>query len=222
MEVFDKDIPPFAMALLSGFIASWIFYGLTSHPKPSAFERVVQALIFTAIVKVPVEFTKWILVSQTAYYGLVFGEWSPTAVSMWSIGFAVLIGFLVAWAVNKDFPHRHLRDWKFTKRHTFPSVWSHYFNDDTWHPWAVLHLKPTKEPPRPPRRLYGWVKEWPDQPDSGHFVIMLPQWLYEDNKVEDLDMVDRILISTADVEMVEFMKEPKETSQNGQPADDKK
>ncbi len=35
--------------LLPGFVAAAIFYSLTSHPKPTAFDRVVQALIFTVI-----------------------------------------------------------------------------------------------------------------------------------------------------------------------------
>ena len=37
--------------LLPGFVAAAIFYSLTSHPKPGAFERVVQALIFTMVVR---------------------------------------------------------------------------------------------------------------------------------------------------------------------------
>ena len=35
--------------LLPGFVAAAIFYSLTSHPKPGAFDRVIQALIFTVI-----------------------------------------------------------------------------------------------------------------------------------------------------------------------------
>ncbi len=38
--------------LLPGFITAWIFYGLTSHPKPSQFERTIQALIFTFIIQI--------------------------------------------------------------------------------------------------------------------------------------------------------------------------
>ena len=35
--------------LLPGFVAAAIFYSLTSHPRPGAFDRVIQALIFTVI-----------------------------------------------------------------------------------------------------------------------------------------------------------------------------
>ena len=37
--------------LLPGFVAAAIFYSLTSHPKPGAFDRVVLALIFTVVVQ---------------------------------------------------------------------------------------------------------------------------------------------------------------------------
>ena len=37
-------------ALAPGFVAAGIYYSLTSHPKPSQFERVVQALVLTVVV----------------------------------------------------------------------------------------------------------------------------------------------------------------------------
>ncbi len=37
--------------LLPGFIAAWVFYALTSYPKRSQFEQVIQALIFTMVVQ---------------------------------------------------------------------------------------------------------------------------------------------------------------------------
>lgn len=37
--------------LLPGFVSVAIFHLFTSHPKPSEFERAVQALIFTILVR---------------------------------------------------------------------------------------------------------------------------------------------------------------------------
>ncbi len=48
MELASKELVGIISYLLPGFLAAWIFYGLTAHPKPQPFERVVQALIFTA------------------------------------------------------------------------------------------------------------------------------------------------------------------------------
>jgi hypothetical protein len=64
--------------------------------------------------------------------------------------------------------------------------------------YMVLHLSGQ-------RRLYGWVDEWPNQPDRGHFVMAEAEWLADDRRVP-LTGVRRILIRAQDVEMVELMR----------------
>ena len=46
-----KDLPTLVFMLLPGFIAAGVFYTLTAHPKSSEFERLIQSLIFTSIIK---------------------------------------------------------------------------------------------------------------------------------------------------------------------------
>ncbi len=58
MENLSTEIVGLIYQLLPGFIAAWVFYGLTSYIKPSAFDQIVQALIFTVIVKVILITTK--------------------------------------------------------------------------------------------------------------------------------------------------------------------
>jgi len=40
-QEITKDFIILVTYLLPGFLAAWVFYGLTSPPKPSQFERVV-------------------------------------------------------------------------------------------------------------------------------------------------------------------------------------
>ena len=61
--------------LLPGFITAWIFYGLTSHPKPSQFERTIQALIFTFIVQIFVAPLHWGLAALGNI--VVLRPWDP-------------------------------------------------------------------------------------------------------------------------------------------------
>ncbi len=58
METFAKDFVALLQYLLPGFVTAWVFYSFTSFPKPSQFERVVQALIFTIFIQVFVFITK--------------------------------------------------------------------------------------------------------------------------------------------------------------------
>ena len=64
--------------------------------------------------------------------------------------------------------------------------------------WS-LHLKGE-------RRLFGWPFDWPDQADSGHFVIMEPEWVLDDNSRARLHKVERLIVPVKDVEMVECVK----------------
>ncbi len=52
MGIIAKDIPMLIQMLLPGFIAAGVFFTLTAHPKLSEFERLIQALIFTSILRV--------------------------------------------------------------------------------------------------------------------------------------------------------------------------
>lgn len=46
MDNLYKEMTPLLTFLLPGFVSASIFCGFTSHPKPSQFERTVEALVF--------------------------------------------------------------------------------------------------------------------------------------------------------------------------------
>lgn len=181
--------------LLPGFLAAWIFYGLTSHPKPGQFERVVQALIFTFIIRV--------LLEPTRHLATVLGEVvnvEPLGASveqLWSLILAVLLGSLLAYLTNTDRVHKRLRAWGFTTRTSHPSEWFCVFSEKVT--FIVLNLKDG-------RRLYGWPKEWPVEPSRGQFYVMLPSWVLDDGSQIELPQVDGVLISAEDVKWVEFIR----------------
>jgi len=181
--------------LLPGFLAAWIFYGITAHPKKSPFERVVQALIFTAIVQGFTPVVRWILEVVGGVYS--FGEWTKDVAQLWSAVNAVIVGLVFALFANKDWFHAFLRKLNWTKRTSYPSEWFSAFNHDNR--YVILHLVDG-------RRLQGWPVEWPDLSDGGHFVIAEAEWLLADNQSAALHTVERLLIPATSVEMVEFMK----------------
>ena len=65
--------------------------------------------------------------------------------------------------------------------------------------YLVLHL--TGE-----RRLYGWVVEWPNTSEHGHFVMAEAEWLLVNGDRIPLEGVEQIVIRVQDVEMVELMQ----------------
>ena len=203
MDLPSSEIVKVIYALLPGFLTAWVFYGLTAHPKAGTFERVVQALIFTGIVQAIVLVIRGVMLflGQHIY---ALGFWTDDRAFVVSIVVAMLLGHVVALFANKDWYHRFLREHHWfervggiTTRTSFPSEWFSAFNRDKR--YVVLHLKGE-------RRLYGWPYEWPDHPDSGHFVIVEPEWVLDDNSRAAVEKVERMIISVKDVEMVECLK----------------
>lgn len=173
--------------LLPGFVAAWVFHGLTPYPKPPQFERLVHALILTAIVNAAA------FVGRTLSPGYAWSDQSSLALA---VGLAFLIGAVFAFVANRDFAHRLLRRLGVTTENSFPSEWYSAFSRHT--SYVVLHLSGQ-------RRLYGWPEEWPSSPGRGHFLMVEPEWLDDDGRIK-LENVETVVVPVSSVEMVEFME----------------
>ena len=179
--------------LLPGFVTAAIFYSLTSYPKPSAFERVIQALIFTAIAQALVV----VFVFSLRSSGLLeSAQLANTSELVLSVLVAVALGLLVSYVLNKDVVHRILRSINVTKQNSYPSEWYSVFSRKDGC-YVVLHMIGE-------RRLYGWPEEWPNRSDEGHFQIAEAEWLDAGQRIPTTG-VSAILIPASEVEMVEFM-----------------
>ena len=178
--------------LLPGLVASAIFHSLTAHPKPSEFDRIVQALIFTTIVQAIVKGIP--LVGSLAGAEPLWTEDSEVAVA---VVLAVIVALVAVYASNHDTLHGFLRWIRLTKETSYPSEWYSAFarNSDCY---VVLHLKGE-------RRLYGWPEEWPSRPDEGHFRIAEAEWLIKDESLPIIG-VSMVLVPGEEVEMVEFLE----------------
>ncbi len=176
--------------LLPGFVAAAIFHSLTSYPKPSPFDRVVQALIFTVIGKA---------VTDAILFFCTVPNKDPVG-NNWevllSLAVAVVLGLLASYLLNRDLCHHCLRWLGITRETSYPSEWYSAFSrhGDSY---VILHLKGE-------RHLYGWPEEWPSRPDEGHFRIAEAEWLTENEPIPAKG-VSAILIPANEVEMVEFL-----------------
>ena len=206
MEWVSNEIIEVLSYLLPGFVAAWIFYGLTSHPKPTQFERIIQALIFTIIAQSCVIGIRWIAAKIGKYTNNPI-EWNDNVTLVASILVAIIIGLFFARFTNNDKIHNCLRKMKFTKETSYPSEWFGAFNQQD--NYLVLHLIDN-------RRLYGWPVRWPSVPNEGHFSIAEAEWLDEKNKGIKLEGVSYILIPAAEVKYIEFMKIKERGNANGQ------
>ncbi len=194
MELPSKEVVGLFWDLLPGFVAAWIFYNLTSYKKPSSFERIIQAFIFTAFV-LPVRFVIKLALLWIGRYWAI-GEWNADASLAFGVVIAVGVGLLATWVTNTNWLHTAIATkLKLTKRTAYPSEWFSAFNRDRR--YVFLHLKDK-------RKLYGWPEEFPDQSDTGHFILMNPAWVRKDRKRIALCNMERLLVPAEMVTIVEF------------------
>lgn len=192
MNWASSEIVTVLTFLFPGLVASAIFHSLTAHPKPSEFDRVVQALIFTTIVQA--------IVKGIPLVGSLAGAeplWTGESEVVVAVVLAVIVALVAVFASNHDTLHGFLRWTRLTKETSYPSEWYSAFarNPDCY---VVLHLKGE-------RRLYGWPEEWPSRPDQGHFRIAEAEWLTEEERMP-VTGVSVILVPGEEVEMVEFLE----------------
>jgi hypothetical protein len=198
MPELAKETVALLTFLIPGFLVGWVLYGLTSYQKPAQLERIIQALIFTLFVKAAVALLRE-LFELFGSWGFSIGEWNGDVELAWSLIAALLIGLVVASAVNRDSVHDRLRKWGLSSRDSHSSEWLTVFNKRSDR-FVVLNLDDG-------RRLYGWPKIWPSDPFSGHFFITHAAWLHSNSPTET-DGVEGVLIESKRVVEIEFVKRP--------------
>jgi len=194
MPELAKDTVALLSFLLPGFIVAWVLYALTSHPKPSQAERVIQALVFTLFVKVLVVGEQAALEFVGRWFSL--RAWDQGAELLASLTTGLGLGLVAAWVVNRDQLHQRLRKLGISSRSSHPSEWCDVF---TRYPlFVVLHYKDD-------RRLLGWPEIWPSDPERGHFFVVLPQWVHGPEPMK-LEGTEGVLVDVRDIKHVEFVK----------------
>lgn len=194
--------------LLPGFVAGWIFHGLTPYPKPAQFERVVQALIFTMVVQALLlgcrQVSYWLATKVSP-----IGAWTDDVAFVWSVSLACALGLTLARFANNDQLHAILRWAGFTRLTSYSSEWFAQFTKSQT--YVVLHLKGE-------RRLYGWPEHWPSTRKEGEFSIAEAEWLDGTDRIA-LTGVAHVLIPADEVEFVEFMEVEVEEQSDDEEAD---
>lgn len=201
MPEISAEVVSLINYLIPGFLAAWVFYGLTSHEKPSQFERIIQALIFTVVIKTIVLLGSKVALFLGHYWRL--GTWDSDTELIWSLITALVAGLGVSFLANKDILYNALRRCKFTNKSAHPNEWSDVLSK--YPRYVVLHLEGE-------RRLFGWPEVWPSNPKNGHFFIVYPSWLTEAEGCENYEIrgVEGVLVDVNQVQWVEVMGESKE------------
>lgn len=204
--------------LISGFITAWIFYSFTPFKVDNQFERVIQALIFTVIIKSSYFFIEWLLLFTGQVYSL--GQIYTNTESILSIVLAVIYGFLFSYLSNNDYVHKISRHLGISQEHSYVSELFYAFKSN---PHKYIILKTKIDSTFEGRRIYGYPDEFPAKQSEGHFSISDPSWIGEEPDTTDgeekivsvlypMSGVGNILVPSEDVAWIEFIN-PAENSE---------
>lgn len=177
--------------LLPGFVGAAVFYALTSHPRPGEFDRVVQALVFTTIAQAMTWAVRWLAGLRWPGY-----EWPAGLELLTAVVAAVFVALLAVYFSNHDTIHGVLRRIGITRETSYPSEWYSAFAEYPGR-YVMLYLKDQ-------RCLYGWLEEWPGNPDQGHFRVSEAEWVIAGRHIPATGIVATLIPASA-VEMVEFL-----------------
>lgn len=185
--------------LFPGFVMSVLFYSLTSFPRKSEFEMVIMALVYTVIINTVVNIVEFIFILVGKSWSII-GEWSSTVNVLWSVFFAIVFGLLLTYLYNNDILHKFLRKLKITKKTSYPTGW--YGTFSTTQSYVILHFNDGS-------RLMGWPLEWPPSSKDEHIVMQKAVWLANNENEQDIELlnIDKILIETNNIYMIEFLKQ---------------
>jgi hypothetical protein len=204
MPEISKELVALLTFLFPGLLVAAVFYALTSHQKGVQVERVIQAIIFTFIVKCFVAgervFCEW---GALPKFG---GRWSANSDLIASATTALLVGLVLSYLVHNDGIHSKLRRWNLSSGSSHPTEWCNVFIN--YKRYVTLHFKDG-------RRLEGWPKIWPSDPEKGHFFIMQARWTHN-IRTSEMVGTEGLVINVQDIAHVEIMK-PAEESTNASP-----
>ncbi|RYF14477.1 MAG: hypothetical protein EOO30_18075 [Comamonadaceae bacterium] len=198
MQELSKDVVALLQYLAPGFLVAWVYYGFCPHVKPSQFERVVQALVFTVIVQVTVWAERFLLESLGSVVSL--GTWSSNSTTLASLLTAIVVGIGIARLTKQDLMHKVARRYGLTTKSSYPN--EHYAAFAENQHWIVLQLKDGT-------RLFGWPLRWPSEGEKGHYFLTHVERKYVDmpsEPAQDLTMLEGMLIPAGEVRIVEFVK----------------
>jgi len=190
------DLLTLFFKLLPGFLAAAVFHALTPYPKRDILDRIVAALIFTMFAQICIAVVRSLLYWLGANV-FSFGGWSPTADLVWGAIFGLALGLLWSHAINNGHTHEWLRKRGTTRRTSLPSQWFSALAKNEC--FIILHFKDE-------RRLMGWPREWPDEPETGHFLMESPSWVLPDGDEAIMLQLQAILVSAKEVEAIEFLR----------------
>lgn len=193
-----KDLFPILVFLLPGFVSVGVIEILCVRKPKDAFERVIEALIFTLLNLAGFLIIRALLerVPNIRFDHLEF----LTAGNVGLMAFCALaIGVGFAAEINHEWLLGFLNNQiHLTRKTAKPSTWN-----ETWshaRKFVVVHLDDG-------RRIYGWPTFYSDSPEERALFLEDASWLDDDNNlINEAAPISVLLDKHSGIKLVEFLE----------------
>lgn len=202
------------LILLPGFLTAELVRVLSTRPKRSEFDKVIQAFIYSFLVYVCFSavrgaFPITIHVESgegATHYLPEFHFWPLLELTL----IAGLMGVAVATMMNHDFPLSLFQKWGITQRTFRPTVWSDCFRLPTEYVQVEL---------ADGRHIIGWLCYFSDTPEDSSLYLEDAAWRTEDGASVAIDGPGILITKESGIRSVMFLNAVREpTPENSQPS----
>jgi hypothetical protein len=189
------------LILLPGFLAAELVRILSSRPKRSEFDKIVQAFIYSFLVYVifsgvSSSFPITVHVEKSAegatHYFPEFHFGALVAITV----IAIMLAIVVATMMNNDFPLSLLRKIGMTQRTFRPSVWADVFRLPSQYVQVEL---------ADGRQVIGWLVYFSDTPKEAALYLEDAAWLKSDSTQIPIEGPGILLTKETGIKAIMFL-----------------
>lgn len=193
------------LILLPGFLTTGLVQALTSRPKRTELDKVIEALLYSFVTYVLFAVTVgglpvYVRTDRGADSNAYYVEADPTGIGVLALisgGLALAVAFMV----TNDFPLRYLRKLRITQRTTRTSVWSDVFH--SLGGYVQVELSDG-------RCIMGWLRYYSDSPEDLSLFLEDAAWVGEGGKVVEVRGAGILLTSSSGIKNVMFLSPARE------------
>jgi len=192
--------------LLPGFLAAYILQTLVPRPKQTDLDKIIEALIFSFVIylasaliigtKLPVSWHVETDPSGNSTYAIGASWWKLLTL----LALPIVLGFVVAFLMQRDYFLRAMRWAKLTNRTSRASTWNDVLQDVD----GVAQIELADG-----RSVMGWVLYYSDDADDPSIFLQRAAWVNaETNELEPIPGPGIPLTKEAGIRSVMFLDTP--------------
>jgi hypothetical protein len=189
------------LILLPGFLASELVRVLSTRPKRSEFDKIIQAFIYSLVVYVCFSsFSPSLPITIHIERGVEATHYFPE-LHFWPLieltGVAIGVAIAVATMMNHDFPLSIFKKLRITQKTFRPSVWNDVFQKS--YGYVQVELADG-------RNIIGWLAFYSDTPQDAALYLEDAAWLKEDKSQVSIDGPGILLTKESGIRTIMFLK----------------